>query len=251
MDRVSPRFGRAMVPATIRAAPGRVNLSGESVKERGSRRHDADLRHVRARAREAFCRACTTALHGPSAPIWQGATPSSMMSGMTAGGPTSPQRVADILPAAFPALSERLVEVALRRDWATALPGGLGRRSEPGDLRNGTLEVRADNSPWLHELSMRAQELLAVLGARYGDAVRDLRFRLAPAPRDDRARPKAAEREQPAPPPRLTREEMREVDAMAAPLSDPHVARALRRLLIKDRLARRRSDPPGGRKRSP
>jgi hypothetical protein len=173
-----------------------------------------------------------------------------MMSGMTVGGPTSPRRVADILPAAFPALSERLVEVAIRRDWATVLPGGLGRRSVPGDLRNGTLEVRADNSPWLHELSMRAEELLTALGARYGGAVRDLRFRLAPSPRDERARSAQTERERPGPPPRLTREEMREVDATAAPLRDPQIARALRRLLIKDRLARRRSDPPGGRKRS-
>lgn len=172
------------------------------------------------------------------------------MSGMTVGGRTSPKRVADILPAAFPALSERLIEVALRRDWATALPAGLGRRSQPGDLRNGTLEVRVDNSPWLHELSMRAEELLAALGARYGGAVRDLRFRLAAPSRDDRARPVETGRETPPAPPRLTREELREVDATAAPLRDPQIARALRRLLIKDRLARRGSDPPGGRKRS-
>jgi hypothetical protein len=173
-----------------------------------------------------------------------------MMSGMSVGRPTSPHRVADILPAAFPALSERLVEVAIRREWVTTLPAGLGRRSQPGDLRNGTLEVRADNSPWLQELSMRTEELLAALGARYGDTVRELRFRLAPPARDDRARRAATGPERTEPPPRLTREEMREVDATAAPLSDPQIARALRRLLIKDRLARRRPDPPGGRKRS-
>ena len=152
----------------------------------------------------------------------------------------SPQRVGELLTAAVPALSEKLVEETVRKEWARTVPADLGRRSEPGPLRRGVLEVRADNSPWLQELTMRRGELLAALAARHGAAVTSLRFVLAPihgdkAPADAVVPPRRREI-----PPRLSPEEAREVEVMAAAVTDPEVAAALRRLLTKARLARRR-----------
>jgi hypothetical protein len=87
---------------------------------------------------------------------------------------------------------------------------------------------------------MRRGELLAALAARHGPAVASLRFVLAPIHGDKapaEASPPSRRREVP---PRLSREEAREVEAMAAAVTDPEVAAALRRLLTKARLARRR-----------
>ena len=150
---------------------------------------------------------------------------------------SSPHRVADLLAAAVPGLSERLLQVTIRREWSAVVPASLARRSEPGELVRGALEVRVDNSPWLQELSMRSPELLAALTARYGGAVRSIRVALGPR-RPEAAAPGGPLARRPAPP-RLDPGEAREVNALAATLPDPALARALRRLLTKDRLARR------------
>ena len=149
---------------------------------------------------------------------------------------SSPHRVADLLAAAVPGLSERLLEITIRREWNQVVPASLARRSEPGELAHGALEVRVDNSPWLQELSMRSPELLAVLAARYGSSVRSVRIALAarrPEPTT------ATEASRPSARLRLDPQEAREVNALAATLPDPALASALRRLLTKDRLARR------------
>ena len=161
---------------------------------------------------------------------------------------SSPQRLADLLTAAVPGLSERLLEVTMRREWKHVVPAALAQRSEPGELKHGILEVRVDNSPWLQELSMRSAELLAALTARYGGAVRSLRLSLGalrpPEPPHGSTRPgrPAAAR--------LGAEDAREVDALAAALPDAELAHALRRLLTKDRLARGRAGSPEGRERT-
>ena len=161
---------------------------------------------------------------------------------------SSPRRVGDLLAAAVPGLSEHLLEASIRREWSQVVPAALARRSEPGQLMHGTLEVKVDNSPWLQELSMRSPEILAALAARYGGAVRSVRVSLGavrpavtdPAPPGSKAasRPSA---------PRLSAEDVREVGALADTLPDPDLARAMRRLLTKDRLARRSGSVPRGR----
>ena len=150
---------------------------------------------------------------------------------------SSPHRVADLLAAAVPGLSEHLLEATIRREWSQVVPPALARRSEPGALVHGALEIRVDNSPWLHELSMRSPELLAALVRRYGNAVRSVRNALGA--RRAEALPTAGVTARPVARPRLDPQEAREVSALAATLPDPALATALRRLLTKDRLARR------------
>jgi hypothetical protein len=155
---------------------------------------------------------------------------------MKSGRVSVPHRVGDLLVAAVPALAERMLVDELRRDWPTLVGPALARRSAPAALDHGVLEIRADNSPWLMELQMRAGELLDALTRRHGRSVVSLRFALGevsvPAPA-------AASPARPAPRPALGAEDARDIERTTAALQDPALAGALRRLLIKDRLARR------------
>ncbi|MBI2528561.1 MAG: DUF721 domain-containing protein [Candidatus Rokubacteria bacterium] len=158
---------------------------------------------------------------------------------------SAPQRVGDLLTRALPALTERMFEDTIRREWAVVAGPELSRRSRPGTLERGVLEVCADNSPWLTELTLRSGELLAALGARYGGRITSLRCVLGPVAREA---PGPAQRARRAPGPgerRLSAEEAQAVETAVATLPDPDLAAALRRLMTKDCLARRQraADP--------
>ena len=159
-----------------------------------------------------------------------------------------PSRVRDLLVAAIPGLSDRMLETTIQRGWASIAGPELARRSRPGELRGGTLTVTVDNSPWLHEMTLRSRDLLARLQARHGKAVSALRFSLGALPA---SAPRSA-RPAPSRPDRLTAEEARSVDAIAAPVTDPALAVSVRRLLTKDLIARRRrlAPPPAGREQT-
>jgi len=151
--------------------------------------------------------------------------------------PSRPRRVGDLLTRAVPALAERMLEETIRKEWTLVAGPELSRRSWPGALDRGVLDVRADNSPWLMELHMRGGEILAGLQARYGTRITSLRCALGPVPRVQGA---ARGIRPPAPGAlRLSAEEAQEVEALVASVPDPELARALRRLVTKDRLARR------------
>lgn len=148
----------------------------------------------------------------------------------------SPVRLRDVLVAALPELRDHMLEEAIRKDWERVVGPELSRRSLPGGLRMGVLDVAVDNSPWLHELTLRGSELLAALRARHGSAVTSLRFTLGIVP----AGPSPVmPRRRPSPQARLSHEEARLIETMVAPVADPALATSLRRLLTKDLLARR------------
>ena len=141
-----------------------------------------------------------------------------------------------MLVAALPDLRDHMLEETIRRDWGRVVGPEFSRGSRPTGLRRGALDVTADNSPWLHELTLRSSELLARLETRYGSAVTSLRFTLgtiaigsSPMARERRAQPPA----------QLGPEDARMVETMVAPVADPAIAASLRRLLGKDLLARR------------
>src|SRR3989442_13117556 len=101
----------------------------------------------------------------------------------------APRAAADPLVAAAPELREGLAEQHVRRVWSTLLGADVARRAKPQALVDGCLTVVVDNSPWLHELTLRADELTARLRARF-PAVRALRFPLgAPAEAGPQAPP--------------------------------------------------------------
>jgi hypothetical protein len=151
---------------------------------------------------------------------------------------SSPVRVRDLLVSAVPELQARLLEDAIKTNWSRLIGPELGRRSRPGRLHAGVLDVTVDNSPCLQEMTLRSSELLAALRRRFG-AVASLRFTLGVLPS---VSDPAARRPRPEPVSNLSEEELRLVEAMATSVPDPMLAGCLRRLLTKDLLARRSRD---------
>jgi hypothetical protein len=139
-----------------------------------------------------------------------------------------PRAVGELLVNALPQLEDRLLVQRLRRTWAGLVGADVARRSRPLALVNGCLQVVVDNSPWLQELTLRAPDLTARLGAEC-PAVRSVRFSLGTPPVEE---PTPAAR--PAPrPARLTDDDRRTIDAAAAAISDPVLAAGARRLLAR------------------
>jgi hypothetical protein len=140
----------------------------------------------------------------------------------------TPRIVGDLLVSAVPQLQDRLLVQRLRRAWSTLVGVDVARRSRPEALVNGCLHVVVDNSPWLHELTLRAPDLGARLGAEF-PAVRSVRFALGAPPAEE---PPPAARLAPRPA-RLSDDDRRAIDAAAAAISDPDVAAGARRLLAR------------------
>ena len=141
----------------------------------------------------------------------------------------APRALADLLVTAVPELRERLAEHHVRRVWSTLVGADVARRAKPQGLVEGCLTVIVDNSPWLHELTLRADELTARLRARF-PAVRALRFTLGTL---EEAGPSAAPRRRPRSSAPLGAADLRAIDEAISPIPDPALAAAARRLLTK------------------
>jgi predicted nucleic acid-binding Zn ribbon protein len=135
-----------------------------------------------------------------------------------------PRAVAELLVDAMPQLRERLVAERVRRAWSGLVGPDVARHAWPQSVSNGCLHVFVDNSPWLHELTLRAAELAPRVAARF-DTVRSLRFTLG----------RVEGAPEPPPPARPARvlgpDDVREIDETVAPIRDPEVRAAARRLL--------------------
>jgi hypothetical protein len=126
----------------------------------------------------------------------------------------------------MPQLRDRLREAHIRQGWRSVVGAEAARRTQAVRFDEGTLTVHVDNSPWLSELTLRADEILARLRARFPDA-QAVRFVLgtaagtAPA-----ADPPPAPRGRP-----LSRDDVEEIDEAVAPIADADARAAARRLL--------------------
>ncbi len=123
-------------------------------------------------------------------------------------------------------MAERLLEYRIHRGWASAVGADVARRSQPQALVNGCLQVVVDNSPWLHELTLRASELAARLHRQFG-GVQSVRFVLGALD----APPATGETRTARPGPPLTEADLREIDEAVSAIHDPALATAARRLL--------------------
>jgi predicted nucleic acid-binding Zn ribbon protein len=137
--------------------------------------------------------------------------------------------IRDLLLQAMPQLGDRLVEQRLRASWSSVVGPEIARRSQPHGLVDGCLGIVVDNSPWLHELTLRQAELTARIRAAV-PAVRSVRIRLGspaadPAPAEDRP-PRAVS---------LTTSDLRDIDDAASAIGDATLAAAARRLMTRAR----------------
>jgi hypothetical protein len=141
----------------------------------------------------------------------------------------APRRVADLVASALPQMAERLQEVRLRTRWASIVGPDVARRTQPGRLDHGCLTITVNNSPWLHELTLRQGELAARLGEHLPE-IRALRFVIGTVASESGARRTHVPR-----PPRLTADEVREIENTVSVIRDDEVASAARRLLTTAR----------------
>jgi hypothetical protein len=144
----------------------------------------------------------------------------------------TPRVVGELLVSAVPQLEDRLLVQRLRRTWAALVGAEVARRSQPQALVNGCLHIVVDNSPWLHELTLRAAELTERLHAQF-EAVVSLRFTLGtleaePSPPAERRERRART---------LGDDDRRDIEAAASAISDPALADVARRLLTTARRA--------------
>lgn len=140
---------------------------------------------------------------------------------------TPPRAVADLLPTALPQLEDHLVAHRVRARWAALVGVEVARRSRPTSFVGGTVTVTVDNSPWLHELTLRADDLAGRVRERF-PAVRALRFTLGAL---DPESPAELPRRRKATP--LSATDHAEIEAATAAVPDPTLAEALRRLMTK------------------
>ena len=152
----------------------------------------------------------------------------------------TPRIVGDLLIDAVPQLGDRLAEVRLRRAWETVVGADIARRTRPGTLADGCLTVVVDNSPWLHELSLRQPELLARIQARCA-GVRVLRLTVGALGVDFEVEPRKESRSLPS----LSERDRHEIEEATASISDAALAATAQRLLARARLA---ASAPGSRK---
>jgi hypothetical protein len=141
----------------------------------------------------------------------------------------APRAVGELLLSALPQISDRLTHLRIRQAWGTIVGRDVARRSRPDSFAAGTLRVVADNSPWLHELTLRAGELAAKVRERFPE-VHALRFTLGAVETDAIAAPATAPRPVP-----LTPADHADIDAATAAIADEGVAGAARRLLVTAR----------------
>ena len=145
---------------------------------------------------------------------------------------SAPRAVGEILPAAVPQVADRLLEHAIRRRWWSLVGPEAARRTQPGTLSGGRLQVVVDNSPWCQEITLRAPEIVAGLAREFGPArVRSLRVTLGTLDAD----PRPELREPTLPDHRVTDAERRTIDALLTPIADRDLRDSMRRLLVKTR----------------
>ena len=128
----------------------------------------------------------------------------------------------------MPQLVERLAEARVRQAWPAVVGDDVARRTRPDDLVEGCLTVVVDNSPWLHELTLRQAEILRLIQRRW-PAVRALRFRVGALPHEPREQSPAT----PSRPVVFVDGDRQTLAAATAAISDAGLANAVRRVLAR------------------
>ena len=141
----------------------------------------------------------------------------------------APRAVGDLISSALPQITDRLVELRIRRTWASIVGREVARRARPDGLTGGTLRIIVDNSPWLHELTLRAGELTMKVRERFPE-IQTLRFMLGALETESASGTAKPPRAVP-----LTAADHADIDAAAAAIPDAVLAEAARRLLVTAR----------------
>jgi len=124
-----------------------------------------------------------------------------------------------------------MATVLVHRVWSHVVGEEVARRSQPGLLRKGRLQVTVADAVWLQQLTMLKPAILASLESHLGSrAVRDIFFTLGPCPDAAAPRPEPVSRGQGDPPSPELEERLREI---LQPVRDSECREVLARILRK------------------
>ncbi len=132
----------------------------------------------------------------------------------------------------------------IQRNWASAVGEKIAQHACPHMLRDGRLTISVDSPAWMSELSMLSPQIIEKInsglndgatgnrGNPPGDAVRELKFRLAGRPAADKAdRPASGENAPPIKKRALTLDEKTAVEAATANIQDGELRLQAERML--------------------
>jgi predicted nucleic acid-binding Zn ribbon protein len=125
-----------------------------------------------------------------------------------------------------------MANVVVHRVWPHVVGEEVARRSQPGLLRKGRLQVTVADAVWLQQLTMLKPAILASLESHLGSrAVRDIFFTVGTCPNAAAApRPEPVSRGQGDPPSPEVEERLREI---LQPVRDSECREVLARILRK------------------
>jgi hypothetical protein len=121
--------------------------------------------------------------------------------------------------------------------WQKAVGPGIARHSQPASIRGRRLTVMVDSSAWMQQLSLLKPEIIAKVNSRLGpDGIESITLKLGELERAEE-RP---EEFQPAVG-KLEVGELTRIEEHLAAIKDPETRDALRRVMEKDLLSKKRT----------
>jgi hypothetical protein len=132
--------------------------------------------------------------------------------------------------------SARLREYRVFSLWEKAVGPGIARHAQPSSIRGRRLTVTVDSSAWMQQLSLLKPEIIAKVNDRLGtDGIENITLRLGEL--EQAAPPEAYE----APTGTLDAAEQKRVAVYLGGISDPEAREALRHVMEKDLLHKKRT----------
>jgi hypothetical protein len=135
-------------------------------------------------------------------------------------------------------LDSRLQEYRLFGQWEKVVGKVIARHAEPCSLRGKKMTLVVDSPAWMQQLSFLKQEIVEKVNRRLGhNAIRDIVLKLGEVP------PRAGEPSEDLPVRAdLDRDEREKIEYVLQELHDPEIREALRRVMEKDFLRRKKSE---------
>lgn len=134
----------------------------------------------------------------------------------------------------------RLSEFRIFGQWEKTVGGLIAQHASPQSLRGERLYLAVDSPAWMQQLSLLKPMIIGKVNAALGkEAVKNITLNIGEV---QPVRSPASRPVQVAGPSELTKEECARVEETVAGVRDPDVRQALRRLIEKDLLSKRRQE---------
>jgi predicted nucleic acid-binding Zn ribbon protein len=132
-------------------------------------------------------------------------------------------------------LGSRLSEYRVFGQWEKAVGPVIARHAQPQTVRGKKLTLIVDSPAWMQQLSLLKPEIMEKVNSTLGKkTITDITLRLG------EVQPRAAPPEEPAVSNVLSQDEREKIEDHVRGISDPDTREAVRRVIEKDFLSRKR-----------